>query len=203
MPMSNSCHPRMKNKKTSRSGRDEKGFSLIEAVVAIMIITIGLMGTAAAITYALEFGAISRNVGSAKLVIVSSIEEVETLRNTRRLDFKQIANVGEVDNSGSPNSFAGFSTGYKEISLQPGPDGVNGTDDDLRAPGRDGVYGTSDDVVSDPALVRSGYVRKITVTNLNTTMKKVEVKVRYYGAGGKVGELTGVSYLNDEERSAR
>jgi type II secretory pathway pseudopilin PulG len=155
----------------------EKGFSLIEAVVAILIITVGLIGTAAAITYALEYGAISRNVGNAKLVIVSSIEEIESLRNTRRLDFKQIANVGKVDNNGSPNTFGGFSNGYKEVSVNPGPDGVNGTNDDLRDAGPDETYGTGDDF-DNPSLVKSGYVREIIITDLNTTLKKVEIKVR-------------------------
>ncbi|HEX8367365.1 MAG TPA: prepilin-type N-terminal cleavage/methylation domain-containing protein [Pyrinomonadaceae bacterium] len=193
----------LKQKKNENStNRDEKGFSLIEAVVAILIITIGLIGTAAAITYALEFSAISRNVSNAKLVIVSTIEEIESLRNTRRLDFKQIANVGGVDNNGTPNTFNGFSSGYKEVSLNPGPDGVNGTDDDLRSAGADGTYGTGDDV-DDPTLVRSGYVREITITNLNTTLKKVEIKVRYFGAGGKIGEIRGVSYINDESRITR
>lgn len=189
-------------KDESSTNRNEKGFSLIEAVVAILIITIGLIGTAAAITYALEFGAISRNVGNAKLVIVSAIEEIESLRNTRRLDFKQIANAGSVDNTGAPNTFTGFSTGYKEVSLNPGPDGVNGTDDDLRDAGADGTYGTGDDF-DNPALVRSGYVRQITITNLNPTLKKVEIKVRYFGSGGKIGELRGVSYINDEARITR
>lgn len=181
---------------------DENGFSLIEAVIAIFIITIGLLGTAAAITYSLEFGAVSRNVGAAKLVIVSSIEEIESLRNTRRLDFKQIANAGNVDNTGAPNFFNGFSNGWKEISLDPGPDGVNGTDDDLRSSGADKTYGTADDF-DDPALVRSGYVREIIITDLNQTMKKVVINVRYYGANGKVGTLSGVCYLNDEARLTR
>jgi type II secretory pathway pseudopilin PulG len=189
-------------KNSNSTNRDEKGFSLIEAVVAILIITIGLIGTAAAITYALEFSAISRNVSNAKLVIVSSIEEIESLRNTRRLDFKQIANVGGVDNNGTPNTFNGFSSGYKEVSLNPGPDGVNGTDDDLRSAGADGTYGTGDDF-DDPTRIRSGYVREITITNMNTTLKKVEIKVRYFGSGGKIGELRGVSYINDEARITR
>ena len=199
MLMSN--NPEQKKNKNS-TNRDEKGFSLIEAVVAILIITIGLIGTAAAITYALEFSAISRNVSNAKLVIVSTIEEIESLRNTRRLDFKQIANVGNVNNNGTPNTFNGFSNGYKEVSLNPGPDGVNGTDDDLRNWGADETYGTSDDF-DDPALVRSGYVREITITNMNTTLKKVEIKVRYFGTGGKIGEIRGVSYINDEARITR
>jgi len=182
--------------------KGEAGFTLIETVIAILILTIGLIGTAAAITYALQFGAVSRNVSSAKSVIVATIEEVEALRNARRLDFKQVANVGSVDNVGSPNLFNGFSTGFKPVSLSPGPDAVNGTDDDLRDPGADGNYGTPDDF-DNQGLVRSGYMRNITVTNLSDTLKRVEVRVRYLGSSGIIGEIAGVSYLNNEMRVTR
>ena len=178
------------------------GFSLIEAVVAIFIMTVGLIGTAAALGYAIHYGTISRNVTAAKSIIFAQIEEVEELRNSRRLDFKQIANVGGVDNSNTPTDFTGFSTGFKELSLNPGPDGVNGTDDDWRDKGADGVYGTGDDF-DNPSLVRSGYSRQITITNLSDSMKKIEVRVRYLGSGGAVGELAGVCYLNDEARLTR
>lgn len=182
--------------------KKQDGFSLIEAVVAIFIITIGLIGTAAALGYAIHYGSISRNVTGAKSVIFAQIEEIEALRNSRRLDFKQIANAGGVDNSNTPAVFSGFSTGFKDLSLNPGPDGVNGTDDDLRDKGADGVYGTGDDF-DNPALVRSGYTRQITITNLSSSMKKVEIRVRYLGSGGTVGEIAGVCYLNDEARLTR
>jgi type II secretory pathway pseudopilin PulG len=196
----------MSNKKLikeNNSSKNEEGFTLIEAVVAIFVITIGLIGTAAAITYALEFGAISRNVSNAKSVAVASIEEIETLRNARRLDFKQIANVGSVvNNADSKNKFNGFSTGYKEVTTQPGADGVNGTNDDLIAPGPDKKFGTIDDFV-DPTLVRSGFERQIVITNLSDSIKRIEVRVRYLGRAGKMGEIRGVSYLNDEYRVTR
>lgn len=181
----------------------EAGFTLVECVVAILILTIGLLGTAASITYALEFSSISRNVTKAKLTAVSSIEEIESLRNSRRLDFKQIANVGSVDNVNSPNSFTGFTTGLQPVTINPGPDGVYGTADDLTvAPGIDGVYGTADDVI-DASQTRPGLTREITVINLSPSLKKIVVRVRYEASGGKSGEITGVSYLNDDARITR
>ncbi|MDH3530183.1 MAG: hypothetical protein OEQ28_11490, partial [Acidobacteriota bacterium] len=162
----------------------EAGFSMVEAVIAIFVLTIGLIGTAAALTFALEFGAISKNVTRSKTVIVSMIEEIESLRNSRRLDYKQIANAGSVDNTDVENTFAGFLSGFQQVSLSPGPDGVNGTADDLVDPGPDGVFGTGDDFTN-PALVRSGYTRQVTITPISVTIKKVEIRVRYFAAGGK------------------
>ena len=156
----------------------------------------------AALGYALHYGTISRNVTSAKSIIFAQIEEIETLRNSRRLDFKQIANAGGVDNTNAPAFFGGFSPGFRELSLNPGPDGVNGTDDDLRDAGADRTYGTPDDF-DNPALVRSGYTRQVTITNLSSSMKKIEITVRYFGSGGVVGEIAGVCYLNDEARLTR
>lgn len=189
-----------KNKMDLKS--QESGFSLLEAVVAILILSIGLIATAAAMTYAIEIGSTTRNISNARAVIMSTIEEIESLRNSRRLDYAQIANVGSVDNSDSDRNFDGFSAGYKEISLQPGPDGINGTDDDLKDPGPDSTYGTPDDF-NNVTFVRSGYVRNIRIAPLVTdpAIKKVEVTVRYYSVGGKVGEISGVSYINDEART--
>lgn len=184
------------------SDKRDDGFSLLEAIVAIFVMTIGLIGTAAALSYAVHYGTISRNVTAAKSIIVAQIEEIETLRNSHRLDFKQIANVGGVDNTDASAVFSGFSAGFRDLSLNPGPDGVNGTDDDIRDPGPDGTYGTPDDF-DNPAFVKSGYQREITVTNLSVSMKRIEIKVRYYGSGGRVGEIAGVCYLNDEGRLTR
>jgi len=194
--MWNKIKPKTDDKIVSKG---EAGFTLVEAVVAILLLTIGLIGTAAAITYALEFGSISRNVSSGKAYVVASIEEIETLRNARRLKFGQFGNVGSVNNTGANNPFNGFSTGFNEVSTEPGKDGVNGTDDDLIVKGADGVYGTADDFV-DESLVRSGFERQIEITNLSDTLKRVEVRVRYSGRAGKIGEIGGVSYLNDEAR---
>ena len=198
----------MSNKRSSKyeksaANKEQSGFTLIECVVAIFILTIGLVGTAAAITFALKYGSIGRNVTRGKFVVVAALEQIESLRNSQRLDFKQIANVGAVDNLNSPNQFAGFSNGIQQVSTEPGDDGVFGTADDLSiAPGADGIFGTSDDVLN-PAFVRTEFNRQIIITNLSPSLKKVVVIVQYSASGGGVGEITGVSYLNDDARISR
>jgi prepilin-type N-terminal cleavage/methylation domain-containing protein len=186
----------MSNKKNIGA---ENGFTLIECSIAILIITVGLLGTAAAITYALQYSTISKNATNAKQAATSMIEQIESLRNTRRLAFKQIANIGDVDNIDTVNTFNGFSTGFKEISNRPGEDGVLGTDDDLINAGLDNIFGTADDFI-DNSFVREGYTREITITELSKFIKKIEVKIRYASSAGKVGELRGVCYLNNDSR---
>lgn len=187
----------------SNNSKKQAGFSLIEAIIAIFIVTIGLLGTAASITYALEYTAASRNISSAKLIITSTFEEIESLRNTRKLEFRQVANVGEVNNTNCPNPFSGFSNDFKEVSLESGKDGTFGTDDDLSIDaGSDGVWGTDDDV-RDESRARGGYLRRITVTELSSTVKQVEVRIKYASSNGKMNELAGVCYLNNDFRLTR
>lgn len=100
---------------------------------------------------------------------------------------KQISNVGSVDNTGVTNQFTGFSSGFRIIPLNPGTDGVYGTDDDI----------------ADTDAAKGGYSRQIIITSISATIKKVQVKVRYPGTGGTIGEITGVCYLNDEARLTR
>jgi type II secretory pathway pseudopilin PulG len=190
------------NRSSEDTKRDSGGFSLIEAVIAILVVTIALLGTSAAITSALQYAALARSASTAKNLVVSTLEEVESLRNSHRLAFKQIANVAGVDNTGVDRPFAGFVAGFSDISTQPGRDGVIGTADDFLDPGPDLVYGTADDF-SNPALAVAGFSRQITITlpdPADATLKRVQVDVRYLAATGTVGQLTGVSYLNDELR---
>jgi prepilin-type N-terminal cleavage/methylation domain-containing protein len=175
----------------------DRGFSLLEMVVAMGLLTVGLLAVAAAIGYALMASNGSRNVTNSKLLIVSVLEQMETLRDTGGLSFGQIANVGQVDNTGSPSNFAGFDTGFVPVSSTPGPDGIFGTADDLIDPGSDGIYGTVDDVAK-PSLARPGVTRQILITQLGPQLKRIQVTLRYAPRGGDQKELVGVSYLNDD-----
>lgn len=175
----------------------ERGFSLLEMVVAMGILTVGLLGLASAIGYALLASNGARQVTNSKLLVVNALEQMETLRDTGELTFDQIANAGQVDNTGGVRVFPGFPTDFIVVSTDPGPDGIFGTDDDLIKPGNDGLYGTADDV-TDQSLAYPGVTRQITITNLSPQLKRIQVTLRYAPRGGEQRELVGVSYLNDD-----
>jgi type II secretory pathway pseudopilin PulG len=178
----------------------EDGVTILEMVVALMILTVGLLGLAASIGYAITVSNMGRNLTNTKLLVVSLLEQMETLRNTQELTFGQIANAGQVDNSGAIKSFSGFPTGFQPISINPGPDGIWGTVDDLINPGPDNTYGTGDDF-TDPSWGLNGFSREIVISNLNPNLKRIQVTVRYPDAGGQMRSLVGVSYLNNDTRS--
>ena len=178
----------------------ESGITLLEMVVAMLILTVALLGLAASIGFAITVSNKGRNVTNTKLLVVTMLEQMETLRNTGQLTFGQIANPGQVDNAGATRNFAGFPAEFQPVSLNPGPDGIFGTTDDLISPGPNGVYGDSDDF-SDQTLAVPGYQRQVTISNLSPNLKRIQVTLRYPDSGGQFRDLVAVSYLNNDTRS--
>lgn len=180
--------------------RSDSGFSLLEMVVAITLLTVGLLGVASAIGYAMVASNHGRSVTNTKLLAVSILEQMEMLRNTGNLTFGQIANVGQVNNTGAARNFVGFPAGPQQVSTNPGPDGMFGTPDDLIDAGTGGVYGDGNDFVN-PNLALVGITRQIEITSLSSSLKKVQVTVTYSVNGG-MKQLAAVCYLNDNSRSS-
>lgn len=180
--------------------RTDSGFSLLEMVIAITLLTVGLLGVASAIGYAMVASNHGRAITNTKLLAVSILEQMETLRNTGNLTFGQIANVGQVSNTGAARNFIGFPAGPQQVSTNPGPDGMFGTADDLVDAGNDQIFGTPDDFVN-PNFAVVGITRQIQITSLSSSLKKVQVIVDYPASGG-MKQLTAVCYLNDNSRSS-
>ena len=170
-PSSNSARPARRNRQS------EAGFTMLEAVVAISVLTVGLLGVAAAITYAAATTGRTRDITQAKQIILSTLEQVSILRDSERLTFAQIGNNGL-------GNFDGFAAAFQQVSNNPGPDGIHGTPDDV---GQD----------SDPS--NDSFKRSVVVTTLNPNLKKIEVTVKYT-TGAFEGELSGVSYINNDAR---
>ena len=173
----------------------ESGVTILEMVVAMLVLTVGLLGLAASIGYAVNVSNKGRAITNTKLLVVSCLEQMETLRNTQQLTFAQIANVG--DPALSTGNFAGFPTGFQPVSINPGPDGIFGTADDLINAGPDNIYGTADDF-TDYTWAVAGLQRKIVITSLSINLKRIEVTVRYPDPDGHLRDLVGVSYLNND-----
>ena len=178
----------------------EAGITILEMVAAMMVLTVALLGLAASIGYAVTVSNRGRNLTNTKLVAVSLLEQMETLRKHRTVDLRANRQRRGRRQCGAAWNFAGFPTGYQLLSKNPGPDGIFGTTDDFISPGADNVYGTGDDF-TDSSLALSGYSREIVITNLSPNLKRVQVTVRYPDGGGQLRNLVAVSYLNNDTRA--
>lgn len=177
--MSSDCSGAFNRHRRQREG----GFSLLEMVVAMFIMTIGLLGVASAIGYALMASNSGRGLTNAKLLVVSALEQMETLRDSGQLNFAEISNTAV-----SGSSFTGFPATFQFVSTTPGPDFVYGTLDD---PG-----------LSDVNFRVVGVMRKIEISSMSPTLKKIKVTLQYLpdpnGVASKRFDLVCVSFLNDD-----
>jgi prepilin-type N-terminal cleavage/methylation domain-containing protein len=149
---------------TPRAGRpchdraSEKGFTLVEVMIAALIMTVGLLalaygyGQGLAVVMAGQQNAIARQQARA------AMEDLLAARNTGLLQFSQIENVS---NGGV------FLTGVQPLTLAPNPQGVLGTATDGQTP-----------------APLAGYTRQITITDLSSTLKQVQITVLYTTPSG-------------------
>jgi prepilin-type N-terminal cleavage/methylation domain-containing protein len=184
----------MMQRKTRKSA--QRGFTIIETMIAIAILTFGLLAVVA--TFATAVGA-TQNAQSnliARQKALQAMESIYTARNSQQITFAQIANI---------SSGGIFTNGATQL-LAAGPDGLVNTADDtnfaaagvcpsgpecLTLPGPDGILGTADDV----AMSLSNFTRTITISNVleadgvtvDPNLRQITVTVAYstgdYGKG--------------------
>ena len=168
----------------------EEGFSLLEVLISMAVLTIGMVSLLGVFGLAIASTQTSQEDMIAKQLANESYESIVTARNTTQINWDDINNVGSIICPISGNSSCGiFLTGSQQIYAA-GADGIYGTADDvtsglrqtLRDPGPDGIYGTADDVL----IPLTGYQRTIQIqplydsgNNLISSLRSVTVTVQY------------------------
>jgi prepilin-type N-terminal cleavage/methylation domain-containing protein len=184
------------NTKTSGRGGNhralrvaESGFSLLEVMISMSILTVGLVSLLGVFGLAMAATQSSQQDMIAKQLADEALESIVTARNTSQLGWDDIQNQGSSCSSGSGTC------GLFMIGSQPiygaGADGIFGTADDsasglqyLNEPGPDGIYGTSDDV----QIPLTSFQRTILITPVTSggvvsgTLRAVNITVQYQTA---------------------
>jgi prepilin-type N-terminal cleavage/methylation domain-containing protein len=159
--------------------RAERGFSLLEVVISMAVLTVGLVSLLGVFGLAMASTQTSQQDMIAKQLANEALESIVTARNTSQVSWAQVQNIA---NGGI------FLNGANPICLA-GADGIVGTADDAAAgeqtltePGPDGIFGTADDV----SIPLTGYQRTILISpvydsqgNLVTTLRGVNITVQY------------------------
>jgi type II secretory pathway pseudopilin PulG len=99
-----------------------QGFSYLDVMFAIVILLIGVLGIAAAITATVVRSREAEQQLLAKQYASSSLESILSVRDIKKLGWDALANVG--------NGQGVFLNGPQPITTDPGLDGAVGTADD-------------------------------------------------------------------------
>jgi len=160
-------------RRIDRHRNHEAGFTLMETLVAMGVLTFGLLALAQTFVIGMTHMSFSTASIVAREKAREAIESVHTARDTRTITWAQIQNVAA----------GGVFRDAETALLVPGADGLINTADDgpavesLTLPGEDNVLGTGDDVQTP----LNGYFRRIVITPIpgSTTLRQLRVIMRY------------------------
>jgi prepilin-type N-terminal cleavage/methylation domain-containing protein len=158
--------------------RESAGFSLIELMVATVVLTVGLLSLLGAFTAA------ASRVGQSSLMLIArekareAVESVHSARDTGGFTWPMIRNIAD----------GGMFLGGEQLLREAGDDGIVNTVDDgsiekIRRPGPNGVLGDGDDEV----FTLTNFRREIRIEPLNydgtatvnPNLRRITVRVRY------------------------
>jgi prepilin-type N-terminal cleavage/methylation domain-containing protein len=179
-------------KKIFQPKRKQSGFTLVETVIAMAVLSFGVLSLSAIYTQGLRASAQTQIQFIAQQKAQEALETLFTARDTKLLTWAQIANVSQ----------GGVFKDGPQALLAAGPDGLIGTADDDAAnpntivigPGADNVLGTSDDVTINlnPWMTRTiAITPDAKIPNLN----HVTITINY-AFEGQAGQFVLNSYLS-------
>jgi type II secretory pathway pseudopilin PulG len=158
--------------------RSAKGFTLLETMIALLVLFVGILGLAAMLGDALAYMRGSQDDFIAQQKAEEAAEAIFTAKYTNGITWAQVSNNSVANPAGL------FLVGPQPI-LQPGPiDGLVGTVADagqppetILNPGPDGKLGTADDV----QLPLTEFTRTINIQNLaaNANLRSIQIQVFY------------------------
>jgi prepilin-type N-terminal cleavage/methylation domain-containing protein len=169
----------------------QSGFTLLEALIAIVIMSIGILSLAAVYAQGIQVANMTQLDYIAEKKAEQSVESIFAARDSKLLAWTAIQNV----------SNGGVFMDGPRVLLAPGPDGLYGTADDdatnpdvvIIGPGLDGILGTADDVV----FSLGGMTRTIVITAVPNEpgLRQITVTLNYQ-AGRLARQYTLVSYIS-------
>ena len=169
----------------------QAGFTYIEVIISILILTVGIMGAMAAMTAAAVSAYGDQNRVQAKQIIHQSLESIFTAKDIiipgASQGWNSIGNVGSNPDPVTGAPLGIFVTGFQPIHQNAGPDGLLGTADDACGGGNCVISGTT----VNTSAVLPDFQRQIVITDIDDpdrpvasgypiAQRQVTVTVRYH-----------------------
>lgn len=156
------------------TGKRNAGFTLVEVMISMVVLTVGLLAVLASLGVALASTASAQLDAVARQKASEALESIYSARQTGQISFSQIQNISSGGNGI-------FVSGWGQLK-DAGPDGIDGTTDDvtptpITVPGTSGVL-----VGSTPPDVQvnlASFQRQIAISSVNGNLTQIVVSVRY------------------------
>jgi len=170
--------------------RTQRGFSLIEVMIAMIVITVGLLGLMTVFVTAIEATETAQEDLIARHKALDAMESIYTARNSQQIPFSAINNVvngGSFLSGPQPLLCAGAdglvgTTNVVPCTTTAGAVCPNGGVECIVLPGPDGILGTADDTIQ--SLVN--FTRTISISQVlqpngqvNQNLMAISVTVSY------------------------
>jgi type II secretory pathway pseudopilin PulG len=138
----------------TRHNHEESGFSLVETIIALGVLTVGALGMASVFAQGLQATATSPNELLATQKAAEAIESVFSARDSRILTWVQVKNT---------NQGGVFLAGLRPLNLA----------------GNDGLLNTGDtgEVVESDNLEH--FEREIAISDLSDDLRSITVTIKY------------------------
>ena len=155
--------------------RHQQGITLLETMISIFVVMFGLLAVLATFGVAIKSTDNVNLDAIARQKAAEAMESIFTARQTNQISFSQIYNIG----TGNGIFTAGFTA-----MADPGPDGLDGTGDDVPAanitlPGPSGtITGQSP---PDVIVNLANFQRQIQIADVpnNPNLRQVTITVKY------------------------
>jgi type II secretory pathway pseudopilin PulG len=166
--------------------RSQAGFSLLETIVAVGVMTVGALGMAGVFAAGVQKTISAPGELLATQKATEAIESVFSARDSHTATWAQLRNA----------SNGGIFLNGPQLLKVAGPDGVVNTADDgavetLVLPGPDQQLGTADDVTQ----TLDGFTREILIVDLSADLRSVTVTITYR-AGPSLRSYTLMAYIS-------
>jgi len=124
-----------------RRKHEQRGFTLLETMIAMVVLTVGVVGLAAMLANSLAYMNMSQVDYIAQQKAAEAIESIFTARDLGSATWSSICNVGSsVCCAGVTPCNTGIFLNGAQPLCQPGPDGIYDTADDFSAAGVCSTY---------------------------------------------------------------
>lgn len=174
----------MKAGSACKIGCSHAGFTFLEMMIAVAVLSAGILGLAAALAEGLGYMSVSKYDYIAQQKASEAVESIFSARDIGEASWSSICNVGN-------GAGCKFLNGPQPL-CDAGPDGIVGTADDNCAGLPDSILvpgpsGTFTDAVRTPL---SNFTRTIAITSLNASLKQIQITITYTGTRGLVRQYT-------------